>query len=142
MMMQSLVSILALACLNNRAQALVTPKATIISSLRASFPLSLSSPDENGEVEFREEQVASMIGKDDGRKGEGSTQSPKSAAPLQKQQQQQLQSLSQRDQMTAMGTSPRRIAISLLSASGIALAGNFLGMTSRLLTAVPEVSVP
>ena len=57
----------------------------------------------------------------------------------------QRQSINQRgpspqDLMMAMGTNPRRIAISLLSASGIALAGNFLGVTSRLLTAVPEVS--
>jgi len=40
--------------------------------------------------------------------------------------------------MAALGTSPRRIFLSTLSASGIALAGNFLGVTSRFLTAVPE----
>lgn len=40
--------------------------------------------------------------------------------------------------MAAMGTSPRRIFLSFLSASSIALAGNFLGVTSKLLTAVPE----
>lgn len=43
--------------------------------------------------------------------------------------------------MLAMGTSPRRILLSTLSASGIALAGNFLGVTSRFLTTVPEDAV-
>jgi hypothetical protein len=43
--------------------------------------------------------------------------------------------------MRTMGTNPRRIAISFLSASGIALAGNFLGVTSKLLMAVPEDTV-
>jgi len=41
----------------------------------------------------------------------------------------------------AMGTSPRRIFLSFVSATGIALGGNFLGVTSRLLTTVPEEQV-
>jgi hypothetical protein len=49
--------------------------------------------------------------------------------------------LSANDMMRALGTSPRRITLGVLSASGIALAGNFLGVTSRLLTAVPEETV-
>lgn len=40
--------------------------------------------------------------------------------------------------MAALGTNPRRILLGNLSAAGIALAGNFLGVTSKLLTAVPE----
>lgn len=40
--------------------------------------------------------------------------------------------------MLAMGTNPRRLLLGNLSAAGIALAGNFLGVTSKLLTAVPE----
>lgn len=43
--------------------------------------------------------------------------------------------------MAAMGTSPRRILLSVASASGIALAANFLGITSRLLESVPESAV-
>ena len=43
--------------------------------------------------------------------------------------------------MAAMGTSPRRILLSVASASGIALAANFLGITSRLLDTVPESTV-
>lgn len=50
-------------------------------------------------------------------------------------------SMSANDMMRALGTSPRRIALGVLSASGIALAGNFLGVTSRILTAVPEETV-
>jgi len=50
----------------------------------------------------------------------------------------QARQMSPIDVMSAMGTSPRRIFVSFLSASGIALAGNFLGVTSRILTAVPE----
>jgi hypothetical protein len=53
-------------------------------------------------------------------------------------QRQEAPALSSRDLMRALGTSPRRIFVSFLSASGIALAGNFLGVTSRLLTTVPE----
>jgi PsbP len=47
-------------------------------------------------------------------------------------------SLSGSDMMLALGTSPRRIFLGLLSSSGIALGGNFLGITSHLLTLVPE----
>lgn len=45
------------------------------------------------------------------------------------------------DLMLMMGTNPRRIALGTISATGIALAGNFLGVTSRLLTTVPEERV-
>ena len=48
---------------------------------------------------------------------------------------------SAQDLMMAMGTNPRRIVLSMVSATGIALAGNFLGVTSRLLTAIPEEKV-
>lgn len=61
------------------------------------------------------------------------TSSPPPAPQLQR-------SFSSQELMAAMGTNPRRIAISLLSASGIALAGNLFGCTSRILTAFPEVS--
>jgi hypothetical protein len=40
-----------------------------------------------------------------------------------------------------MGTNPRRIVLSMVSATGIALAGNLFGVTSNLLTAVPEEQV-
>jgi len=43
--------------------------------------------------------------------------------------------------MRALGTSPRRIVLSLTASTGIALAANFLGVTSRLLSAVPEQKV-
>ena len=45
------------------------------------------------------------------------------------------------DLMAAMGTNPRRIFVGLLSGTGIALAGNFLGVTSKFLTALPESTV-
>ena len=67
--------------------------------------------------------------------------------PTMRSQQLQSQSQSQRpsptaqDLMLAMGTNPRRIVVSMLSATGIALAGNFLGVTSRILTAIPEEKV-
>ena len=48
---------------------------------------------------------------------------------------------SAQDLMLAMGTNPRRIVLSLVSATGIALSGNLFGVTSRLLTAVPEEQV-
>lgn len=43
--------------------------------------------------------------------------------------------------MKAMGTSPRRILIGFASSIGIALAANFLGVTSKLLEAIPEPAV-
>lgn len=43
--------------------------------------------------------------------------------------------------MAAMATSPRRILLSFASTTGIALAANFLGVTSRLLEVVPESTV-
>lgn len=45
------------------------------------------------------------------------------------------------DLMLMMGTNPRRILLSLVSGTGIALAGNLFGVTSKLLTAVPEEQV-
>jgi hypothetical protein len=58
--------------------------------------------------------------------------------PPSRLQRQEAPALSSRDLMRALGTSPRRIFVSSLSASGIALAGNFLGVTSRILTILPE----
>lgn len=43
--------------------------------------------------------------------------------------------------MRAMGTSPRRIFVSTLSATGVALAANFLGSTSAILSQIPESTV-
>jgi len=45
---------------------------------------------------------------------------------------------SAQDLMLAMGTNPRRIVLSMVSATGIALTGNLFGVTSLLLTAIPE----
>ena len=42
------------------------------------------------------------------------------------------------DMMRALETSPRRIFLSTLSATGIALAGNLFGVTSNLLSLAPE----
>jgi len=49
--------------------------------------------------------------------------------------------LSASDLMRAMGTSPRRIVLSGISATGIALAGNLFGVTSGLLAKFPEETV-
>lgn len=43
--------------------------------------------------------------------------------------------------MRALGTSPRRIFLSILSGTGIALSGNFLGITSTLLATISEDTV-
>mmetsp|Transcript_54607 Transcript_54607/g.63041 ORF Transcript_54607/g.63041 Transcript_54607/m.63041 type:complete len:351 (+) Transcript_54607:2-1054(+) len=64
--------------------------------------------------------------------------------PQQQNEEQTKQSpntLSVQDLMLAMGTNPRRIFLSVVSATGIALTGNFLGITSRLLMAIPEDKV-
>ena len=45
------------------------------------------------------------------------------------------------DLMLAMGTNPRRIFLGVSSATGIALAGNLFGVTSNLLTNIPEEQV-
>jgi hypothetical protein len=45
------------------------------------------------------------------------------------------------DWMRALGTSPRRIFLSVASASSIALLGNLGGLTSNLLSLVPEDTV-
>ena len=49
--------------------------------------------------------------------------------------------MSNTELMAAMGTSPRRILLSLASTTGIALAANFLGVTSHLLEVIPESAV-
>jgi hypothetical protein len=43
--------------------------------------------------------------------------------------------------MRALGTSPRRIFLSGITGAGIALTGNLFGVTSQLLTLVPEDTV-
>ena len=50
-------------------------------------------------------------------------------------------SLSASEMMSALGTSPRRIFLSGISASTIALAGNLFGITSQLLMIFPEDQV-
>lgn len=52
--------------------------------------------------------------------------------------QQQRTILSNQELMKALGTSPRRIFISLTSSIGIALAANLFGVTSGLLSVIPE----
>ena len=64
-----------------------------------------------------------------------------SKTPATESQQQPPRSPSTRDMLRALGTSPRRILLSGLSAAGIALAGNLFGVTSRLLTYLPEDQV-
>ena len=54
------------------------------------------------------------------------------------QQKQVERQMSSREIMNALGTSPRRILLSVLSASAIALGGNFLGVTSWVETLFPE----
>jgi PsbP len=63
------------------------------------------------------------------------------SASTMQQPRQQYPSVEVTDMMRALGTSPRRVALSFLSSTGIALAGNFLGVTSKLLTAFPEATV-
>ena len=43
--------------------------------------------------------------------------------------------------MRALNTSPRRIFLSTLASSGIALTSNFFGVTSNILSAIPETTV-
>ncbi|CAB9502332.1 PsbP [Seminavis robusta] len=67
------------------------------------------------------------------------TESSSSPPPPQQQQQQPPRNTPTAQQMmAAMGTNPRRILLGTASATGIALLGNFLGVTSQLLTLVPE----
>jgi hypothetical protein len=50
-------------------------------------------------------------------------------------------SMTTKQLMDSIGTSPRRIFVSLASSTAIALGANFLGVTSKLLEAVPEATV-
>ena len=68
---------------------------------------------------------------------EQTTPALKEPEPLRRQPVQR-QGPTARDLMMAMGTSPRRLFLGTASATGIALAGNFLGVTSNLLTLIPE----
>ncbi len=60
----------------------------------------------------------------------------------QQQQQQQLKPVPTPELfMRAMNTSPRRIFLSTISSSAIALTANFCGVTSNILSAIPESTV-
>ena len=61
-----------------------------------------------------------------------------SPPPPPSQVQLQSQQPSSTDLMRAMGTNPRRIFLSLTTSTSIALAANFLGITSNLLGSVPS----
>ena len=58
--------------------------------------------------------------------------------PLQRLQSNREDSNDVKSLMRALGTSPRRIFLSILSGTAIALTGNFLGITSTLLTTISE----
>jgi len=78
-------------------------------------------------------------------KGNGKDDNDDEVLQQQLQQQQRRSKprnqLSPQDMMTALGTSPRRLILGNLAASGIALAGNLFGVTSNLLAAIPEETV-
>ena len=76
------------------------------------------------------------------------TPTPSDVIPDNGKQQRQLQKqpqqggmMSSRDIMNALGTSPRRIVLSLVSSSAIALGGNLFGVTSWVETLFPEEAV-
>ena len=122
--------LIVLSCFVNEFFALITTPVAKPPShcLYSSSSSSSSSEKEEADVQSPIENDLQIT------QIETTTEEPPPAAPAQQQ-------LSANDMMRAMGTSPRRIFLSVLSASGIALAGNFLGVTSKLLTAVPEEAV-
>lgn len=101
----------------------------------------LSSSNEEDTVESRKEN--SFSGEKDTESTELRRNDNKNqeTTTMQSQSQSSQQGPSVQDLMLAMGTNPRRIVLSLVSATGIALVGNLFGVTSRLLTAIPEEQV-
>lgn len=106
------------------SEALLLPAAT--NSLRRSLSCHVQSPD--NQVDGDDVSTAEQPS-DEQEEAATKTIPPTSNNP------------SPQQVMTAMGTSPRRILLSFASATGIALAANFLGVTSRLLEVVPENTV-
>lgn len=122
------------------ANAFLVPAMTKLQPHRSPLSVALraSSDDTTESEEVPVDVVAELPG------GEDSTgeSAPPSSLPRQQQQlRQQQEPPHAKDLMMAMGTTPRRLFLGAASATGIALAGNFLGVTSRLLTLFPEDSV-
>jgi len=108
----------------------------------------LEKGDSNSDdIETRKESAAAAAASttlnDDDSLSTSSSSSTINPEQQQQQQQQQPELLapSAKDLMMMVGTSPRRLFNGAVTATGIALAGNFLGVTSKLLTFVPEETV-
>lgn len=112
-----------------------------IRSRKTSRTMASPSPDEeNGP----ESTVASSIASDERPKDEPLTIVTSEGQPIDEKPPRLAMTSSgptAQELMLAMGTNPRRIFMGTISATGIALAGNFLGVTSKLLTALPEDQV-
>lgn len=101
----------------------VSPAATRIASLR-----------------YRPQSSCLNLSSEDGASGDEAT-STATTEPVQRpriENRQRSNDPSPLDMMRMMGTSPRRVFLSVLTSSFIALAANFFGVTSNLLSTLPE----
>ena len=82
-------------------------------------------------------QITDIISRDD----DSESSSSSTNTIKRQQQQQQQQQYTPIQVMSIMGTSPRRIFLSLATSTTIALAGNLFGVTSNVLQSLPEATV-
>jgi hypothetical protein len=123
---------------NRRRRTLV---ALLITTLLLQVTAFLHSnlPNLHQIVSFKTESLLMSQGTDDD--GDDSTPRGSTNSPPPPVSTEQQQKMSASQIMQALGTNPRRILLGTSTAAGIALAGNFLGVTSNLLTKFPEESV-
>lgn len=117
--------------------AFLVPTRTTLQPHLSPLRVALRSSDDRTESEGAPVEVVADLPGAEESTGESA---PPSSLPRQQFRQQQEPPRA-KDLMMAMGTTPRRLFLGAASATGIALAGNFLGVTSRLLTLFPEESV-
>ena len=96
-----------------------------------------TSIDDDEQVREDDElQITDIISRDD-----DSESSSSSTNTIKRQQQQKPSTYTTTQVMSLMGTSPRRIFLSLATSTTIALAGNLFGVTSNVLQSLPEATV-
>jgi hypothetical protein len=133
-----------LTVVSKRKVAAIHPRNSGHESSQTKAEWKLFSSEDTAEESVKDKTGAATVTATNGDEGGKSTRGASSDAlsnPLRRQRvppPSSSRSPSSNELMMAMGTNPRRIFLGVASATGIALLGNFLGITSQLLTLVPE----
>jgi len=129
------IALIILAIAPTNTHAFQHPKAHILNRVQClASSTKIPAADGEGDMDGSQQQPAAAVAE------AAENIPPAKRIPSKRKINEPVPQLSARDALTALGTSPRRLFLGASSATGIALAGNFLGGTSSLLSKFsPEV---